>query len=120
MVAVVFDVCLPKTVWVVSSEPCECSSPSELVGFRDELVLFEDCVDASVADLDALRFQVGFDCFAAPAFSSSDLKDSCHSLRRYRVGPVWSSRRIHQPLPSVPVEPAPPVMNRAFRCSRMF
>jgi hypothetical protein len=37
------------------------------------MVLFEDRVDASVADLDAVGFQVGFDGFTAPAVGSSDL-----------------------------------------------
>jgi len=72
-------------------ETGECSLPAWFVGFRDELVLFEDCVDASVADLDSLRLQVGFDCFAAPAFPPPNLKDSCYGLVWYVVDVVWSS-----------------------------
>jgi len=51
----------------------EASLSAWLVGFGDELVCFEDAVDASVADLDVVSFQVGFDGFAAPAVCSSDL-----------------------------------------------
>jgi hypothetical protein len=38
-----------------------------------QVVLFEDRVDGAVTDLDAVRFQVCFDGFAAPAVCSSDL-----------------------------------------------
>ena len=74
-VAVVFDVCLPEAVWASSLPPFEASLPAWIVGFVDEMVLFEDRVDASVAYLDAMSFEVGFDGFAVPAVCSSDLQD---------------------------------------------
>ena len=40
-----------------------------------EVVLSDDGGDGSVADLDSLPFEVGFDGFAAPSFSLSDLDD---------------------------------------------
>jgi len=40
-----------------------------------EIVVSDDCGDGSVADLDSLSFEVGFDGFAAPSFSLPDLDD---------------------------------------------
>ena len=49
------------------------SLSSRSVRAHGQVVLFDDCVDASVADLDAVSFEVGFDGFAAPTLASSDL-----------------------------------------------
>jgi len=97
-----------------SLESDECSLSSGPVRLGDETIRLEDCVDASMADLDALSLQVGFDGFAAPAFTPPNLYDPGHGFLWQAMNSVRSPRRIYQPHPSVPLEPKPPVINRTF------
>ena len=76
-----------------------------------QMVLFDDHVDGGVADLDAVSFQVGFDGFAAPAFTLSNLYDSGDGFLWQSMDDAWSSRLVDQPRPSFPLEPHLPIMN---------
>ena len=61
-------------------EADEGSLSSRLVRSSDQIVHFEDGVDAPMAGLDALCFQIGFYGFSTPPMFLPDFKDPGHSL----------------------------------------
>jgi len=121
MVSVFGYVCLPEAVRIRPNEPDECPLLSGFVWVCDEAVVFEDCVCGSAAYFDVfLLVEVCGDGFVAPSFLLPDLDDAANRCLRKAVDGVGSPRRVYQPLPSFPLEPRPPVMNRAFGYPRMF
>ena len=73
---------------MLSSESYVCSPLPRLVRLCDQPIPLQDGVDASMADLDAFRFQVGFDGFTAPSLSHSNLDHFSDSFPGYPMDGV--------------------------------
>lgn len=80
--AVLFDVDLPQAVRMIALESDECSLSSRLVRSSDQTIRLGDSVDAPMADLDPLSFQIGFYGFTAPIFKPPNLHDPGHGFLR--------------------------------------